>query len=645
METRTARGIGEPHRTVLLSRRKMAGTARRAALWLAWLLACCLIPALQARAQDIQREVFVDPGGRMDIATVTTQTFQPGGPIQALGYTPAALWVRVTVPPGDKSPLVATVRPGFLDDIRVYTRLPGHPGSWQESRAGDRLPYCDRERHELTPAFDLPVTSGGATVFYVRVQTTSTMLVSIRVDDPQANDSFEHLHYLIAGVYCTLLLLVAVMSLFRFWSTRDWAWLLLGVFQFGGMAFALSWNGFLAMYVWPDGVEADRAQSWLACLHLLLGVLVFAAINRVLHGPRVIFLLRLLVVPLFLWQGWLLLHGSTLEALSINANATLVVTLLGLIEGLRYRHPDRWLRYTGLFINTTLVGYLAYFILPIIGLGTVGELHLYSAIPSNLFAALMLSVVLARRDSLKMRALEARSAHLHDLQQHLKWEQERNEESASFLAMLTHELKTPLSVIRMTLGLEQPSPRIRDSAQQAVDDINAVVERCVYSDKIGQQLLERRLIEFDLLGLLEQQIAALRNRSVEFGHDGLQAAPMVADPAWVKVISTNLIDNALKYGLAERPVHVRLRAAPRQGAPGWLLDVVNAVGPSGRPDPAQLYSKYYRAPGAHSHTGTGLGLFIVRSLCIGMHGELTYHAEDTGHVHFSVWLPAEQRHD
>jgi signal transduction histidine kinase len=82
----------------------------------------------------------------------------------------------------------------------------------------------------------------------------------------------------------------------------------------------------------------------------------------------------------------------------------------------------------------------------------------------------------------------------------------------------------------------------------------------------------------------------------------------------------NLVDNALKYGKAGESVNVDLIAP----GPGLCLVVGNAIGSAGAPDPQCVFEKYYRAPQAHSFTGSGLGLHISQALVRLLGGELRY---------------------
>jgi signal transduction histidine kinase len=56
------------------------------------------------------------------------------------------------------------------------------------------------------------------------------------------------------------------------------------------------------------------------------------------------------------------------------------------------------------------------------------------------------------------------------------------------------------------------------------------------------------------------------------------------------------------------------------------------------PDPKRVFKKYYRAPGAYSKTGSGLGLHIAQSIVRKLGGWMRY--QPVGNqIRFEVWIP------
>jgi K+-sensing histidine kinase KdpD len=112
------------------------------------------------------------------------------------------------------------------------------------------------------------------------------------------------------------------------------------------------------------------------------------------------------------------------------------------------------------------------------------------------------------------------------------------------------------------------------------------------------------------------------------------------DAQFLEVMLGNLIDNAVRYGDTLMPVliltHVQRNAA---GAAGVNITVSNRPGAASWPDADKVFKKYYRSAGAERQSGTGLGLYLVRTLAVLVGGDCRY-APDATNIRFELWLPS-----
>jgi K+-sensing histidine kinase KdpD len=105
------------------------------------------------------------------------------------------------------------------------------------------------------------------------------------------------------------------------------------------------------------------------------------------------------------------------------------------------------------------------------------------------------------------------------------------------------------------------------------------------------------------------------------------------DAGLLSIVLTNLVDNALKYSPHDSLVEV----SARMDARAFKLVVENAVGVAGSPEPEKVFFRYYRGEHAHAWPGTGLGLYLVKSICDILNGSVECQAT-VEKVNFSVTL-------
>ncbi|MEI7430602.1 MAG: ATP-binding protein [Betaproteobacteria bacterium] len=240
-------------------------------------------------------------------------------------------------------------------------------------------------------------------------------------------------------------------------------------------------------------------------------------------------------------------------------------------------------------------------------------------------------------------------AVLRDISERKRFEQEiqsanqqlihRNDEQNRFISMLSHELKTPLSVIRMSLGtaVEVINELSRSRLIRAVADINAIIERCLQTDRLEHHRIDRVATVCHPDELLRRLVEACS----EPERVSLQIAELpeiVTDPQLLGTIVVNLIDNAIKYGAPDTPISVSAGLQSRAGQEGLLISFSNLAGVAGMPDSQQVFRRYYRAPGAHAKTGSGLGLHIAEGFARVLGGELSYRPL-ANTVNFELWIP------
>lgn len=594
--------------------------------------------AAQAAPLALERSVLIDPEGRWTVDEVVTREFQPAPPILARGYSPSVVWMRVAVAPNELNNLVAMVRPVYLDDVQVYEELgsaaPGQPRAWKRQVGGDRVAFRDRPRQELAYTFNLQPTPGQVKVFYVRLQTTSTQALNVSVRSLEETLDQNNLQFMLAGFYASIVAVLVILSLIRYAITAQRLWALNCVMQFVSLLLSFAFLGLWAKYVTPDnGPLTDLITCVVICLHFHVVNVYYGFFSRSFQGARWVFWVRMACLPVLGWQLWAVGHGQALAAMQINTQLVLFTTLLGQVDFWFFKIEDRRLRFMVRFMYTAQFLYLLYMMLPLLGVGQMGELHMMSALLVNLFGAIMQHLVLTMRDALVYRNQAQFEARMRETQQQLEWELKRRLETSGFLSMLLHELKNPLASIRLAaLNLRQgrsgpgePQLSRLERIQLAVEGMDAVLERCRQVDRLEQGGMHLQFVPTDVMALWTDCRANAAPTDRIHG-EGPERWVLPVEPMLFKTMLSNLLDNALAYSAPGSEIHYRWGLDPADPSRAQF-QLRNRPGKPGFPDEGKLFQKYYRAEAAHQRTGSGLGLYLVKHLAQLCGGELRYRRE------------------
>jgi signal transduction histidine kinase len=222
-----------------------------------------------------------------------------------------------------------------------------------------------------------------------------------------------------------------------------------------------------------------------------------------------------------------------------------------------------------------------------------------------------------------------------------------------FLAVAAHDLRTPLtaiygnaSLLRDDLGPEVPAEHQASLATiiSQAEWLNRLISNILDLDQIeqGQIGLHRR--DFDLRDLVEETGEILRETVQLYGHQLQPELPdqgimINADPDRVRQVLFNLLSNAIKYTPSGGKIGV---SVGRDGSQAFFR--VQDNGPGMSPEELnQLYELYYRTPLAKKsgRSGTGLGLFIVKTLVDAHQGKIEVASRPGQGTTFTVWLPAD----
>jgi signal transduction histidine kinase len=219
----------------------------------------------------------------------------------------------------------------------------------------------------------------------------------------------------------------------------------------------------------------------------------------------------------------------------------------------------------------------------------------------------------------------------------------RNERQDSFLNAVTHELKTPIASIRLYLETLQRRPVDEAKRQEFYrimhsdsDRLLATVEQVLKAGEQGQRTRQQNRAVIQMQQLVEECIAVTMQRYhlpegavVLDPVPGAVHLPVSGNVEDLRTAIANLLDNAVKYSADK--VNVRCRLAIVNYTWVALTVADSGIGIAAN-HLKRIFHRFYRVPGRSMVTtkGTGLGLFIVRSIARQHGGYVTANSPGPG---------------
>lgn len=556
---------------------------------------------------------WVDTTGQASLddarARLRSGQFQPTKVPQVNGFTRHAHWYAMHWRHADavQNRWILAVGQPFLDDVQVYVERP--QGEVQRYQMGDRHLAQGRPVDARWHVIGVNLAPQEDVVVWVRVASGGLLSVAMNIDTPGHYFAHEVSQSAVLGVFMGILLL----GVFTYLSVGIWL-------RDGLM---LSYAAFLAslfmLYMGQNGLLIQLAGTppwWLSDLFAGVGslgpwyagnFLWSLALGLPRHYPRIhklyvgIALLFLLSLPL-VFTPW---YGS-LSQLSFMTGLLVSPVSLSMTWLAWRRERDR----LSLTYLVAMAAYLA-------GVYTT-LLYILHLLPMNAFTqsagplgtllhTLIMGVALAMRiGRIRHDKAEAEQrAHAH----------------RSFVAMLTHEFRNPLSSIDRSANLIQAMRDRRAGPEQAraanirqqARRLNTLVDSFLLVGDDGALPTEPQKTNVRLHEWLESLCHGMGPEMATRLALSLPPpeAEAMLDPQLMQLALNNLLGNALRYSPDGAKVHVRARLLPQGGCEIAVSDEGPGLDEAGL---ARLGQPYHRGDKARGTQGTGLGYYFCKQI-------------------------------
>jgi len=612
------------------------------ALWLV------LNPGL-SMAQDhiTQRAWLEDSTGQMTWQEAQKAPSQSYTGTLSKGFGHSAIWLKLRIDPGNSaasttSPdqLVLRIRPVYLDDIQIYDPL---APSGLAGRTGDiHHPRADKLQ---SLSFLVPIARGTQPRdIWVRLVSTSTRQIDVQAMDIDELNRRALTHSLLFSAYIGLIAVLAVWGIVYWVFSRDAIVGAFGLMQIGALLFALASLGYMRA-LWPQDWPAwllDESTTVFSIAAVSVAIWFHVLLIREFLPPLWVsrvhtFMLALLPLKLFIFAlGWPIL------ALRLNMFEVLLAPFVFLLSVLVAKGWQKPFVARQTLARPVVIGFYAFLVamllgasLPAMGIVNATEIGLYIVQMHGLVTAFLVLLLLQYRSHVIQKQQSETALALERSELQIVQERTIREEQENLLAMLAHELKTPLATMHMRLDNSSSGSR---QIRQSIRDMNGVIERCQQTLQLSDRQLAAQPASVDMTDIVREAASSCAQpERVDF--DMPQQMPLHTDRQLWFIVLNNLLENACKYAAPDTPIELKLETLA--GEPERLqLTIANQPAQGSWPDPDKIFDKYYRSPQARRQAGTGLGLYLVRNLMKVMGGQIDY-APTTDKVRFVLHLPLE----
>ena len=545
------------------------------------------------------------------------------------GFTLDAVWLRFEVE--QPAPVAQDWRleldSSLIEDIRLYQQTPNR--AWTQERAGLNVTHSAWPLDTRTPTFRLVLPPGRHTLM-LRLQSRTALVTGIRLWDAESFHLHARNEALGWGLYLGMFALVGFFQ-FVFWSlVRDaisgWylpyamMMLLLGLIYSGYLQNTLDFPGGVTMPL--TGVVTTFTLALLGKFtssQLALAT-VMPRMNRAyLRGTGVLLMLTLALVlsPPYahvngllriLWMLWLMFTMGLVGVLARRGNPLARVFLWGfgiLLMGVFLR----FLRNMGLLAP---------------GLVTDHSFQL-----ATILHMLMVSLfIIYRYNALKLA---------------LQVEQAARQQQRDFVAMVSHEFRTPLAIISTSVqqianNLDAPAGKTAkrcDNVRAATRRMTALMDDYLSLDRLESDARPLQLQACDVTQLLQQAQAERPQGRVRLTSRDLPAG-FVCDPSLLRIAVHNLLANADRHSPVAQPIELDASSYGRGGICLTVSDHGEGIAPD---ELLKIFQKYFRGRTAQHRPGAGLGLYLVQRIASLHGGSISVGKAASGGAMFTLAIP------
>lgn len=546
------------------------------------------------------------------------------------------------------------IDPSWLDYVTLYQLMPN--GNYIKQVSGKYVNPLVKPFTYRFPLFKLTLQQNQPTVVYIQVKTRVGQLLMLRFWHPSIFMQHESKAQLGWGIYFGISFLMIIASL---WFERvikdkiygifslyvfcaavlnfaitgwwyEWLYELFGIFFFPIITLSMLWLQFISILFVFKLVELEKQKPsiyrwYIGTLFIytcLFSVMMFNDLAGIFIQINYVVTL-FIIMPSGFIVSWKAIWMSPPVIKRIMLTVGVITFITSGISILSLLHV---LPYNDLIANAPTISLLVPFLLFFYSLSKRYQMLRDENIQSG---KKLLEVTQDSERKLK-KLVEIKTKDLSDakvkIEKALHTERQAYEEQRNFIAMVSHEFRTPLAIIDATL---QNLLRLKDNPTllakyqkiaRSTERLTALMSNYLTQDRINVFLKGVKAEWFDLkeVVLTEKDLVEALTTQHPFIYVVPDNAMIFSDKDIIKLVLHTLVENAVKYTPVNTPIHLVFHESKEY----WYIDVIDE-GPGVDDEKELIFNKFYRGRTSSNQVGTGLGLTLARNLMRMQGGDLT----------------------
>lgn len=590
-----------------------------------------------------QRSWYADLSGSMSFSEVQREAFEPYEHILSRGFRSPdeILWIRLDISPeknGRTDTLALRIRPPMLDSLRLYDPQGGVFGGQAQ---GDK--HAANIENYFSPNYTFFINDvDAARTLWLRLDTASPQIISVEVFSLPELIKTDSKQQLVFFTYLAIEVFLILWGFSQWLGLRDQVLLTFVIKQLILSFYALGNMGYLHFF-WSAGLPGST--------DFFFKVIIIASIAISFHFEYIFFrefkpnrfLHNLLLIGslMFPVQFLLLFAGLDQYMARMNIILAMLVPVISLFTAISSRS---YVLESGQVLISKRLLVVVYTLLAVIFfstalnlLGVIDPVPLtFNGFLSYAFLwGLIFILILNKRMNLIREENQRLLISIEKAEQHADFEKQARLEKNHFLEMLTHELKTPLSVVQMVLGSKNIDGEMKHEAQNSIYEMSRVLSYVHQVEKMDEKYIDIHQEVTEINNLLSDAIDSVKAKNVDF--IGGEDIFIKTDTHLLHTIVSNLLDNAMKYGSKDSVIKLSVSRRPPENPRSLVISISNLPGQAGWPDPQRIFQKYYRENASQHYTGSGLGLYLSAGLAKLINAKLSYQPTAM-HVRFELMI-------